>query len=1149
MKKFLIFLQVLALIVLAMPATAQAQTDMDLDKLMKELKKEVDEQLDKIKKHIKESLQKLLEKYLKEGKETKPEPEKKVDYWIGFSAADTKDKSGILVTLVTPKSPADLAGIKVGDKITSFGKHIIRDLVGFKKILPGFKAGMRIGIGIKRGEQNIIATITLAKKPTAEEKPKGKPFLGVSIQQTPRGLMIAQIVPNGPANKAGIQVGDMIFALGEIEVKTLAELQAALAKFNVGQTITVVIVRNNKKFEHKLTLSKAPTQTQPEKPVEPEATGKPYLGVKVNEENGKVLITEVVKGGPAEAAGAKVGDQIFALGRSLITSTNGLVSAISKYKVGQTVALIVVRDSKRYMLRLKLQAMPGETVPEKVEPEKPKGKPFLGFSAMEKEDGVYISKLVENSPAAKAGFMVNDRLYYFGEIKVKTIEDIKKALTSRYYVGQEVGCVVFRGEERIVLELALMTRENWEAQNKPEPKKTNIWLGFSVTDTEDKTGIVITKVAKNGPADRIGLMTDDKIVSFNMKKITSRDELHGALSGMKLGARVPIAFFRGKISHVTYMMTITKEQGEKLVPITRRRAWIGISLDTTHQDAGIKVNIEENSAAHQIGLHVDDIIMSINGVTIKDRMHFAAIWKSIEPGSIIKLEVLRGDAEMKFELPTFMQPNREEIPLPPKPKVDQWSLPQLPGGLGIRERYTIMRLSRHAIEAMQTADYDEAIKYLEKILKVDPNNATAFYNIACIYALENKKKKALEYLKKSIVAGFVDWEHFQKDTDLDNMREMPEYKKMMADKKTLLKMVADMKLAELKEAYGEKFNYYVDMESMLIFATEHPEEILEDLKDKLVTYAKGQWDTLFDTKPDYFITIIIPTPASFDELIKNKFVGGFYSSQTRSLIAKELGHTLTHEFTHALHFVDIGKLGIYHNIWFVEGLATCFENSVMKDGIPTPVHNGRLYHLQMMLKKYPKNMPKFSQFMRLDRNNFMKIAGLAYAMSRYMTYWLWEQGKLKEYYDLYSKTFAKDPTGILAMQTMFKKSIDAIEADWKKWLQNLPDYMGFMNEERPFIGIMMKEIAGGVKITEVVEGAPSDKAGLKVGDIITHFDSTRIISINDISNVILTHKPDDEVEITVKRTIETKENGEVVKTEVKILKLKLKLVKRPKTPN
>ncbi len=1145
MKKFLIFLQVVALILMLMPATAQAQSDNELEKLMKELKKEVDEQLDKIKKHVKESLQKLLEKYLNEDKETKPEPPKKVDYWLGFRAANTEDKSGILVTMVTPKSPADLAGIKVDDKITSFGKHIIRDLDGFKEILPNFNAGMRVGIGIKRGEQIIIATITLEPKPQVEEKPAAKPYMGIEIFQTANGLLIQRVVPGGPANKAGIMTGDTIFSLGGIEVKTLVELQKAITNFKVGQTITVIVVRNNKKFEHNLTFAAAPTQTQPEKKEEPEATGKPYIGVMVGESEGKVIITEVVKGGPADAADAKVGDQIYSLGSSLIKNIDGLKTEIGKYKVGQTVVMVVVRADKRYMLRLKLQARPDESVPEKTEPEKPKGKPFIGFSAIEKEDGVYISQLVANSPAVKAGFMLNDRLYYFGEIKVKTLEDIKKALT-RYYVGQEVGCVVFRGEERIILELALMTKEKWEAQNETEPEKSPIWLGFSVTDMEDKTGIIITKVIKNGPADRIGFLPNDKIVSFNMKKITSRDSLHSAMSGIQLGTRVPIIFFRGKISHEIYLMTITKEQGEKLAPITRRRAWIGISLDTTHQDAGIKINIEEKSAAEQIGLHKDDIIMSINGITIKDRMHFAEIWKAIEPGSIIKLQVLRGDAEMKFELPTFMQPNREEIPLPPKPKVDQWSLPQLPGGLGIQEYSTIARLSRHAIEAMQTADYDEAIKYLEKILEVDPNNSNSFYNIACIYALQNQKDKALEYLKKSIAAGFIDWEHFQKDTDLDNLREMPEYTKMMADKKTLLKMAADMKLAELKEAYGEKFNYYVDIDSMLIFATEHPKEILEDLKNKLVTYAKGQWDTLFDNKPDYFITIIIPTPATFDELIKNKYVGGFYSPQTRSLIAKELGHTLTHEFTHALHFADIGKLGTFHSTWFVEGLATCFENSVMKDGIPTPVHNDRLYYLQKMMKQYPKNMPKLSQFMRFDRNTYMKAAGLMYSMSRYLTYWLWDQGKLKEYYDLYCKTFAKDPSGILAMQTFFKKSIDAIDADWKKWLSNLPDYKGFLNDERPFIGIMMKEMAGGIQITEVVKDAPSDKAGLKIGDVITHLDGSRVISINDISNFIMSHKPDDEVEITVKRMVEIKENDKVIKTEEKTMTFKLKLVKRPK---
>jgi hypothetical protein len=75
------------------------------------------------------------------------------------------------------------------------------------------------------------------------------------------------------------------------------------------------------------------------------------------------------------------------------------------------------------------------------------------------------------------------------------------------------------------------------------------------------------------------------------------------------------------------------------------------------------------------------------------------------------------------------------------------------------------------------------IKY-EKLSKEDKAYfssyyTNSFYNLCCTYSLLNDKPKALEYLEKSVKAGYSDYAHTKVDTDLDNIRNEETYKKIL----------------------------------------------------------------------------------------------------------------------------------------------------------------------------------------------------------------------------------------------------------------------------------------------------------------------------------------------------------------------------------
>ncbi len=97
-----------------------------------------------------------------------------------------------------------------------------------------------------------------------------RPFLGVSYSMLSKNLAILNNLPQGayiqnvqtgsPADKAGIQQGDVIVKIDGQAINDTNTLAAVIAKKNVGQTITITIYRNNNTQDLKATLIAAPQQ-------------------------------------------------------------------------------------------------------------------------------------------------------------------------------------------------------------------------------------------------------------------------------------------------------------------------------------------------------------------------------------------------------------------------------------------------------------------------------------------------------------------------------------------------------------------------------------------------------------------------------------------------------------------------------------------------------------------------------------------------------------------------------------------------------------------------------------------------------------------------------------------------------------------------
>ncbi len=72
-----------------------------------------------------------------------------------------------------------------------------------------------------------------------------------------QGALVTQVVKGGPADGAGIRAGDVIIAIGEIEVTSAPSCLRALQEFGVGASVAVTFYRGNNKETVTLTLGRS----------------------------------------------------------------------------------------------------------------------------------------------------------------------------------------------------------------------------------------------------------------------------------------------------------------------------------------------------------------------------------------------------------------------------------------------------------------------------------------------------------------------------------------------------------------------------------------------------------------------------------------------------------------------------------------------------------------------------------------------------------------------------------------------------------------------------------------------------------------------------------------------------------------------------
>jgi len=241
------------------------------------------------------------------------------------------------------------------------------------------------------------------------------PYLGISgtsltpdlakamdLNATQRGALVEEVVPNGPADQAGLhgsdrQVtidgqdvnvgGDVITAIDGTPVKTMDDVIVYLSDHaDVCQKVTLTILRNGKEMSIDVTLEARAAQTAEEQQTNPNTQSRAWLGIaglsltpelnnemNLSQDQTGVLIEQVQAGSPADEAGLQgsykpvlINGQRVLIGGDVVTAVNGkpiatfedLQAFLQNTQPGQKVELTILRAAQQQTITVTLAEHP-----------------------------------------------------------------------------------------------------------------------------------------------------------------------------------------------------------------------------------------------------------------------------------------------------------------------------------------------------------------------------------------------------------------------------------------------------------------------------------------------------------------------------------------------------------------------------------------------------------------------------------------------------------------------------------------------------------------------------------------------------------------------------------------------------------------------
>ena len=230
------------------------------------------------------------------------------------------------------------------------------ELIGINSMIFS-RSGGNIGIGFAVPTE--IASSIMGQIIDFGEIRRG--LLGVNIQdidseaartlniETEGGALVSRVFPDSAAEKAGIEVGDVIIGINDKAIKSATELRNTVGLLRSGDNVSIRYIRDNKKQTTSAVLGSAAEQMLSGADIHPGLAGASFSPASTSSESG-VEVTAVEEGSPAAQRGLRAGDVITAVNRVLVRDLNDLREIARNNRI---LFLLIQRGDRSLMLQIR----------------------------------------------------------------------------------------------------------------------------------------------------------------------------------------------------------------------------------------------------------------------------------------------------------------------------------------------------------------------------------------------------------------------------------------------------------------------------------------------------------------------------------------------------------------------------------------------------------------------------------------------------------------------------------------------------------------------------------------------------------------------------------------------------------------------------
>ncbi len=201
-------------------------------------------------------------------------------------------------------------------------------------------------------------------------------WLGVLIQDVtrelaesfdmkrPHGALVAKVLPDSPAEKAGFETGDVVIQFNKQKIERSGDLPPLVGNIRVGDRVPVKVIRNGKRQQLFVVIGQLPEQEahQLSSPKKPELDQKLKFSVKeltkVQREKLKLseqgVLVDMIDAGPAYDAGIRQGDILLMLNNEKIHNVEQFDQTVSHLPTGRSIPVLIQRRGNPIFMAIRV---------------------------------------------------------------------------------------------------------------------------------------------------------------------------------------------------------------------------------------------------------------------------------------------------------------------------------------------------------------------------------------------------------------------------------------------------------------------------------------------------------------------------------------------------------------------------------------------------------------------------------------------------------------------------------------------------------------------------------------------------------------------------------------------------------------------------